>query len=174
MSPSDVPANAALLHGGLSTGLHVGGNSGPLNALLWAKSQHLPLEITRQLQGIYGDHFPVEARHALAGWIETTAFNEELDTSNPQYEEHARIMVQTMVQQLQIKAAECLDYHHKQKLEHIVEHFKVNRATQVFVLEMLLRFLKSTAFLDQMKSKNHEVFPTLISLLTLARFSLGV
>ncbi|XP_059091209.1 signal transducer and activator of transcription 5B-like isoform X2 [Tigriopus californicus] len=128
MSPSDVPANAALLHGGLSTGLHVGGSGGPLNALLWAKSQHLPLEITRQLQGIYGDHFPVEARHALAGWIETTAFNEELDTSNPQYEEHARIMVQTMVQQLQIKAAECLDYHHKQKLEHIVEHFKTRYA----------------------------------------------
>ena len=35
--------------------------------LLWAKSQQLPEEVFRHLQTIYGDHFPIEARHHLAG-----------------------------------------------------------------------------------------------------------
>ncbi len=33
--------------------------------------QHHHPDFHRQLQSIYGDHFPLEARHALAGWIET-------------------------------------------------------------------------------------------------------
>ncbi len=35
--------------------------------LLWAKSQQLPEDVFRHLQTIYGDHFPIEARHHLAG-----------------------------------------------------------------------------------------------------------
>jgi hypothetical protein len=35
--------------------------------LLWNKSQQLPEDVFRQLQTIYGDHFPIEARHHLAG-----------------------------------------------------------------------------------------------------------
>ena len=35
--------------------------------LLWAKTQQLPEEAFRQLHSIYGDHFPLEARHHLAG-----------------------------------------------------------------------------------------------------------
>lgn len=37
--------------------------------LLWAKSQQLPEDVFRHLQTIYGDHFPIEARHHLAGKI---------------------------------------------------------------------------------------------------------
>ena len=35
--------------------------------LLWSKSQQLPEDVFRHLQTIYGDHFPIEARHHLAG-----------------------------------------------------------------------------------------------------------
>ena len=37
------------------------------HAILWAKTQQLPEEAFRQLHSIYGDHFPLEARHHLAG-----------------------------------------------------------------------------------------------------------
>ena len=37
------------------------------SSLLWTKTQHLPEEAFRQLHSIYGDHFPLEARHHLAG-----------------------------------------------------------------------------------------------------------
>ena len=37
------------------------------STLLWAKTQQLPEEAFRQLHSIYGDHFPIEARHHLAG-----------------------------------------------------------------------------------------------------------
>ena len=37
------------------------------NTLLWTKTQQLPEEAFRQLHSIYGDHFPLEARHHLAG-----------------------------------------------------------------------------------------------------------
>ena len=42
--------------------------------LLWAKSQQLPEDVFRHLQTIYGDHFPIEARHHLAGniWTKTS------------------------------------------------------------------------------------------------------
>ena len=35
--------------------------------LLWTKTQQLPEEAFRQLHSIYSDHFPIEARHHLAG-----------------------------------------------------------------------------------------------------------
>ena len=44
------------------------GSSGNSN-LLWTKTQQLPEEAFRQLHSIYGDHFPLEARHHLAGKI---------------------------------------------------------------------------------------------------------
>ena len=37
------------------------------HALLWNKTQQLPEELFRQLHSIYGEHFPLEARHHLAG-----------------------------------------------------------------------------------------------------------
>ena len=42
-------------------------DQGANHAILWAKTQQLPEEAFRQLHSIYGDHFPLEARHHLAG-----------------------------------------------------------------------------------------------------------
>ena len=38
---------------------------------LWTKSQQLQGEALRQVQAVYGEHFPIEVRHFLAPWIES-------------------------------------------------------------------------------------------------------
>lgn len=38
---------------------------------LWAKAQQLQGEALRQVQAVYGEHFPIEVRHFLAPWIES-------------------------------------------------------------------------------------------------------
>ena len=53
--------------GQASVGPAAGVASTGANTLLWAKTQQLPEEAFRQLHSIYGDHFPIEARHHLAG-----------------------------------------------------------------------------------------------------------
>lgn len=52
---------------------------------------------------IAGDHFPLEARHHLAPWIDQN-FTADLDLGNPQHEEHAQRLVMELVAQLESKA----------------------------------------------------------------------
>ena len=52
-----------------------------------------------------GDHFPLEARHHLAPWIDQN-FTADLDLGNPQHEEHARSLVMELVAQLESKAGD--------------------------------------------------------------------
>ena len=61
---------------------------------------------------------------SFSGWLEAS-FQEELDTGNPRHEEHARVLVIELVQQLETKAAETDDFLTKNKLDQIVENFKV-------------------------------------------------
>ena len=49
-----------------------------------------------------GDHFPLEARHHLAPWIDQN-FTADLDLGNPQHEEHAQRLVMELVAQLESK-----------------------------------------------------------------------
>ena len=59
-------AAAEVSNQGQSTGAAgATGHSG--GGLLWNKTQQLPEEAFRQLHSIYGEHFPLEARHHLAG-----------------------------------------------------------------------------------------------------------
>ena len=50
-----------------------------------------------------GDHFPLEARHHLAPWIDQN-FTADLDLGNPQHEEHAQRLAMELVGQLESKA----------------------------------------------------------------------
>lgn len=112
------------------------------SSLLWTKTQQLPEELFRQLQSIYGDHFPLEARHHLAGWLEASfAGVDELDVaggSNPAHEEHARVLVISLVQQLEQKAAETSDFLTKNKLEQIIENFRVSNFTELNILQIFI------------------------------------
>ena len=46
--------------------------------------------------------------------------------SNPAHEEHARVLVISLLQQLEQKAAETSDFLTKNKLEQIIENFRVS------------------------------------------------
>ena len=37
---------------------------------LWNRAQQLPQDALKQVQNVYNEHFPIEVRHYLAGWIE--------------------------------------------------------------------------------------------------------
>ena len=52
-----------------------------------------------------GDHFPLEARHHLAPWLDQN-FTTDLDLANPQHEEHAQRLVLELVAQLESKVSE--------------------------------------------------------------------
>ena len=66
MAPGGVPGGVVAPGQG-SVGPAAGVASTGASTLLWAKTQQLPEEAFRQLHSIYGDHFPIEARHHLAG-----------------------------------------------------------------------------------------------------------
>ncbi|XP_071451764.1 signal transducer and activator of transcription 5B isoform X2 [Hetaerina americana] len=70
---------------------------------LWAKAQRLPEEALQQVRAIYGEHFPIEVRHFLAGWIEEKMWT-EVDPENPQHEAWVSGMVGSLVQEIEAKA----------------------------------------------------------------------
>ena len=53
---------------------------------LWARVQQLNGDAMRQIQLVYGVHFPIEVRHFFANWIEdqhwyaSTLFSEDINT----------------------------------------------------------------------------------------------
>ena len=61
----------------------------------------------------------------ILAWLEAS-FQEELDSTNPQHEEHARNLIIAMVQQLETKAAESTDFLTKTKLEEVISSIKVD------------------------------------------------
>ena len=69
-----MPSGSGSVAGGAASsvaGQAAGSNQGSgSHAILWTKTQQLPEEAFRQLHSIYGDHFPLEARHHLAGKAE--------------------------------------------------------------------------------------------------------
>jgi len=70
---------------------------------LWTKSQQLQGDALRQVQAVYGEHFPIEVRHFLAPWIESKMMN-EIDIDNQQHEQYASSVVAALVQELLNKA----------------------------------------------------------------------
>ena len=88
-------------------------------------------------QAVYGDHFPLEARHALSGWLETTFIPSAAasasegggaggDDEHQQQDETARTLGVALIQRLEAKAAaEGADFALKAKLGQIADGFKV-------------------------------------------------
>ena len=99
-------------------------------SLLWSRTQLLEPEYLNQLHQIYGEHFPIEARHHLAGWLEQSfgldSCSPDMEPGNPEHCKHAHSLVLSMVNQLQDKANEAPDFLSKNKLEQIVDNLKVS------------------------------------------------
>lgn len=77
---------------------------------LWAKAQQLPAESLQQIRAIYGEHFPIEVRHYLAQWIEDKFWSDiEPVPENPQHEQYVAGLLNSLVQEIENKAAVVTD-----------------------------------------------------------------
>ncbi|KAF7471121.1 Hypothetical predicted protein [Marmota monax] len=69
----------------------------------WIQAQQLQGDALRQMQVLYGQHFPIEVRHYLAQWIESQPWD-AIDLDNPQDRAQAAQLLEGLVQELQKKA----------------------------------------------------------------------
>ncbi|ELK01485.1 Signal transducer and activator of transcription 5A [Pteropus alecto] len=69
----------------------------------WIQAQQLQGDALRQMQVLYGQHFPIEVRHYLAQWIESQPWD-AIDPENPQDQAQATQLLDGLVQELQKKA----------------------------------------------------------------------
>ena len=46
---------------------------------LWDRTQKLPKELFKQVEQVYGDHFPLDVRFQLALWIEDNFFSHNVE-----------------------------------------------------------------------------------------------
>lgn len=73
---------------------------------LWMKAQLLSPENLQQIRSIYGDHFPIEVRHYLAQYIEEKFWSDmEFIPDNPQHEQYVLGLVNSLIQEVEAKAA---------------------------------------------------------------------
>uniref|UniRef100_A0A8B9C4R3 Signal transducer and activator of transcription n=1 Tax=Anser brachyrhynchus TaxID=132585 RepID=A0A8B9C4R3_9AVES len=70
---------------------------------VWIQAQQLQGEALRQMQALYGQHFPIEVRHYLSQWIESQAWD-SIDLDNPQENVKATQLLEGLIQELQKKA----------------------------------------------------------------------
>nr|XP_025035519.1 signal transducer and activator of transcription 5A [Pelodiscus sinensis] len=70
---------------------------------VWIQAQQLQGEALRQMQALYGQHFPIEVRHYLSQWIESQAWD-SIDLDSPQENMKAAQLLEGLIQELQKKA----------------------------------------------------------------------
>ncbi|KAG8446643.1 hypothetical protein GDO86_014188 [Hymenochirus boettgeri] len=70
---------------------------------VWIQAQQLQGDALRQMQALYGQHFPIEVRHYLSQWIEAQTWD-TVDPENPQDSVKATQLLEGLVQELQKKA----------------------------------------------------------------------
>ncbi|XP_034271561.1 signal transducer and activator of transcription 5B isoform X1 [Pantherophis guttatus] len=70
---------------------------------VWIQAQQLQGDALRQMQALYGQHFPIEVRHYLSQWIEAQPWD-SIDLDNPQEGVRAAQLLDGLIQELQKKA----------------------------------------------------------------------
>ncbi|KAK9728257.1 STAT protein, protein interaction domain [Popillia japonica] len=94
---------------------------------LWAQAQQLPHENIQQIRAIYGEHFPIEVRHFLAPWIEEKFWSDmEFIPDNPQHEQYVANLINSLIQEIENKAASVSDS------ELFLNKFKLMEAAKTF------------------------------------------
>uniref|UniRef100_A0A0P4VTF2 Signal transducer and activator of transcription n=2 Tax=Scylla olivacea TaxID=85551 RepID=A0A0P4VTF2_SCYOL len=72
---------------------------------LWNRAQQLPPDALREVQNVYGEQFPIEVRHYLAGWIEDKMHQwNEIDPENVSHSQYAHSLVSQLIQEIENKA----------------------------------------------------------------------
>ncbi|XP_078460145.1 signal transducer and activator of transcription 5B-like isoform X1 [Lampetra fluviatilis] len=72
---------------------------------LWSQAQQLQGDYLRQMQSLYGQHFPIEVRHYVCQWVEQQRWD-EVEVDNPQEEFRAKVLLDNLVQELHRKAGQ--------------------------------------------------------------------
>ncbi|KAK2180532.1 hypothetical protein NP493_439g02027 [Ridgeia piscesae] len=93
---------------------------------LWTQVQQLTGDAMRQMQSVYGVHFPIEVRHFFAQWIEGQRWS-EVDEDNPEHEKFALQLRDQLLQKMEERAQELSSddmFLTKLKLQETVQQFK--------------------------------------------------
>ncbi|CAK8679379.1 signal transducer and activator of transcription 5B-like isoform X2 [Clavelina lepadiformis] len=94
---------------------------------LWAKVRELEGDSLRQIQNLYGPHFPIEFRHYFADIIERQNWD-QLDPDNiPNDEPHAKFILETFLGEIQRQCdqlTEGKDFLQRLHFSEIATHFK--------------------------------------------------
>ncbi|KAI4464232.1 signal transducer and activator of transcription [Holotrichia oblita] len=110
---------------------------------LWAQAQQLPHENIQQIRAIYGEHFPIEVRHFLAPWIEEKFWSDmEFIPDNPQHEQYVANLINSLIQEIENKAASVSDselFLNKFKLMEAAKTFKQRHRHRIINVDKILR-----------------------------------
>ena len=73
---------------------------------LWDRTQKLPKELFKQVEQVYGDHFPLDVRFQLALWIEENFFsvNVEIKPEDQSSQSLAAQLAQQLLRELDATA----------------------------------------------------------------------
>lgn len=72
---------------------------------LWNQVQKLPIDAMRQVQSLYGTHFPIEVRHFFSSWLEQQPWSSVVE-ENPEHEEIALKLTSELINLIEEKAQE--------------------------------------------------------------------
>jgi signal transducer and activator of transcription 5B len=100
---------------------------------LWTKAQQLTGDSLQQVRAVYGEHFPIEVRHFLAGWIEEKMW-QDIDPDNPAHEPYVNELVRSMIQELENKA------NNMNTEELFLTRLKLSEAANMFRVSFVLQF----------------------------------
>nr|XP_006814943.1 PREDICTED: signal transducer and activator of transcription 5B isoform X3 [Saccoglossus kowalevskii] len=85
---------------------------------LWARSQQLQGEQLKQMQALYGPHFPIEIRHHCADWLESQQWH-DYDMTNPAHEQHAKQCLEQLLACVRQKSTDSVDFVTNMRLNEI-------------------------------------------------------
>ncbi|XP_062519356.1 signal transducer and activator of transcription 5B-like [Corticium candelabrum] len=97
---------------------------------LWGRTQQLDSAVLRQINSLYGPHFPIEVRHYFAAWIESQPWD-QIDPDNPTQSSHAKVLVETLINRLEAKAQDLAQQGREDtfllrlRFEEIAQHFQM-------------------------------------------------
>ena len=112
---------------------------------LWDRTQKLPKELFKQVEQVYGDHFPLDVRFQLALWIEDNFFshNVEIKQEDPNSQNMAAQLAQQLLLQLDATAESIPNdpdkFLMKQKLIEVSHNLKSRYGSNLVALYIKVR-----------------------------------
>eukprot|EP00118_Oscarella_pearsei_P002848 m.11888 g.11888 ORF g.11888 m.11888 type:complete len:812 (+) comp23673_c0_seq1:85-2520(+) len=116
---------------------------------LWQRTQQLDSAALRQINSLYGPHFPIEVRHYFADWLESQPWD-QMDPDNPAHVPHAKIVVEALIGHLEAKAQELAQQGREDtfflrfRFEEIAQQFRILYVRDSLALVRIVRHCLAT------------------------------